>query len=388
MKRGRVLKLAIPILASGFTGQIVGLSSRIAIGYEAIEIGLSATMVLVLTATFSFLPIFLTLQIGRFTDRNGAGPVVMAGACSLFLGAALPLILAPSLGIFLLAMSLLGIGQTFQIAALQAEISLIGRGRQRDSMIGGFMVYQSLGQVLAPLLLTAASFFLVPKPHVVLLPAAVIIGLLQLVLAVQISRHARQPTTQAAPVPIGEIVSTSGIVWLAVSGSLCVATQEMTYMFLPIVATERSIDPAFVGIMLGAFSIMQLLARAVYARVSGAMGRERLMTRSLLVSAAIFCSFAIPMGANLMAVLLAFAGLSLGFAVTCSVSLTMQLAPVRAKGTTLSLRLAVNRTGQFAMPLVSALATPWFGVGGVFLTCGVVIGICAPFLPAGLRNRR
>ena len=90
----------------------------------------------------------------------------------------------------------------------------------------------------------------------------------------------------------------------------------------------------------------------------------------------------------LMTVLLAAAGLSLGFAVTCSVALTMQLAPQRAKGTTMSLRLAVNRAGQFAMPLVAALTTPWLGVGGVFLTCGLVIGLCAPFLPAALRDNR
>lgn len=388
MKRGKVLKLAIPILASGFVGQIVGLSTRIAIGYEAISIGLSACAVLILTATFSFLPIFLTLHIGRFTDQNGAGTVIFAGACALFIGAALPLLFPPSLEIFLLAMTFLGVGQTLQIAALQAEISLIGRGHQRDSMIGGFMVYQSLGQVIAPLILTAASFLLVPKPHIVLLPVAMIMGVLQILLAIQISRVARKPLVQEQPVPISDIVTTPGIVWLAVSGSLCVATQEMTYMFLPTVATERAIDPAFVGIMLGAFSMTQLLARAVYARVSNAMGRARLMKISLLVSAGIFCSFAIPTSADLMSVLLAFAGLSLGFAVTCSVSLTMHLAPIRAKGTTLSLRLAVNRTCQFAMPLVSALVTPWLGVGGVFLTCGLVIGVCAPFLPAGIRNER
>lgn len=388
MKRGRVLNLAVPIMASGFVGQIVGLSTRIGIGYEAIEIGLSASAILVLTAAFSFVPIFLTMFVGRFTDRNGSGRVILAGACILFVGAALPALLPPSIPVFLLAMTCLGVGQTFQIASLQAEISLTGRVRHRDRMIGWFMVWQSTGQVMAPLLLTAASFLQFPVPHVAMMWVAMAFAVGQVALALQIRRFSKIPVQNDMPLPLGEIVGTPGLAWLAVSGSLCVATQEMTYVFMPLVATERGIDPALVGIMLGAFSFTQLVARAVYPGAAARWGRERLMAASLLITAAIFAGFALPMPAMIMALFLAAAGLSLGFAVTCSVSLTMQLAPARAKGTALSLRLAVNRTGQFAMPLVSAVATPWLGTGGVFLTCGLVIGLCLPFLPTALRTGR
>ncbi len=388
MKRGRVLRFALPIMASGFVGQVVGLSTRIGIGYGAIDIGLSASAVLVLTAAFAFVPIFLTMFIGRFTDRNGAGRVIFSGSLILFVGAALPALLPPSVAVFLLSMTLLGVGQTFQIAALQAEISLTGRPRQRDKMIGWFMVWQSMGQVTAPLLLTAASYLLFPMPHVALLWASLVLAVAQVAFAMQIGRHTKIPPPQDAPVPFRQIVTTPGLAWLAVSGSLCVAAQEMTYVFMPLVATERGIDPALVGIMLGGFSFTQLLARAFYSGVTARLGRERLMVLALLATAAIFGGFALPGPSGLLGVLLAAAGFSLGFAVTSSVSLTMQLAPARAKGTALSLRLAVNRTGQFAMPLVSALTTPWLGPAGVFLTCALVIGLCLPFRPVALRPSR
>ena len=247
VKRGRVLRLAVPIMASGFTGQLVGLSTRIGIGYEAIEIGLSASVILVLTAAFSFVPIFLTMHIGRYTDRNGAGRVILAGAWVICVGAALPVLLPASLPSLLLSMTCLGVGQTFQIAALQAEISLTGRARQRDRMIGWFMVWQSTGQVMAPLVLTAASVLGLATPHAALLWGALGLSTLQVALAVQIGRCARTPTWQKCPVPFLDIVKTPGLVWLAVAGSLCVATQEMTYVFMPQVAAERAIDPALVG---------------------------------------------------------------------------------------------------------------------------------------------
>jgi len=388
VRRGKVLRLALPIMASGFVGQVVGLSTRIGIGYGAIDIGLSASTILVLTAAFSFVPIFLTTLVGRFTDREGAGGVILAGACILFVGAALPALLPPSVTVFVLSMTFLGIGQTFQIAAIQAEISRTGRPRHRDKMIGWFMVWQSTGQVTAPLLLTAASYLQFPAPYVALLWVSFALAALQVFMAFQIGRFSKTPRLQEQPMPLRQIITTPGLAWLAIAGSLCVATQEMTYVFMPLVATERGIDPGLLGIMLGAFSFTQLLARAIYPTAAARVGRKRLMAAALLATAAIFAGFAAPIPAFVMALLLATAGLSLGFAVTCSVSLTMHLAPVQAKGTALSLRLAVNRTGQFAMPLVAALTTPWLGAGGVFLTCGVVIGLCLPFLPDSIKSCR
>ncbi|MFV0493423.1 MAG: MFS transporter [Pseudorhodobacter sp.] len=386
-KRGRVVKLAIPVLASGFFGQIIGLSTRIAISYEAVAMGLQPFAVLALSSVFSFLPIFMAMHVGRFNDRNGSGPGVMIGAIILLLGVALPVFLSGSVAMLVLSMACLGVGQTLQIAALQAEISQIGRARLRDRMIGGFMLYQSLGQVLAPLMLTTAGLFHSGTPHVVLFRIALGTALVQLALAAPIRRIARHPGRREQPVPFRTIISTQGLVWLAVSGSLCVATQEIAYVFTPIIGTERNIEPAFVGIMLGTFAITQLIARAAYSHAARILGRERLMAASLAVSAITFTIFALPLPPLAMTGLLAIAGLSLGFAVTCSVSLTMQLAPARARATTLSLRLAVNRIGQFALPLVSGSTTALLGVGGVFLTSGLVIAFCLPLLPATLRHK-
>ena len=75
-------------------------------------------------------------------------------------------------------------------------------------------------------------------------------------------------------------------------------------------------------------------------------------------------------------------GLGLGIALTCSVSLTMEIAPPRARGTALSIRMTAIRMAQFVLPLAAGLVVAPLGAAGTFACSGIAI-LCA----AGLRPR-
>ncbi|MBC7477249.1 MAG: hypothetical protein H7317_04035 [Pseudorhodobacter sp.] len=55
------------------------------------------------------------------------------------------------------------------------------------------------------------------------------------------------------------------------------------------------------------------------------------------------------------------------------ITLTMSIAPPRARGTALSMRMTAIRLAQFAIPLAAGLAVTPLGAGGTFALSGTVI---------------
>lgn len=385
---GLVFRLAVPTFVVGFTGQVASLVARIAVSYQAVAIGMSPSAVLVLSSSFALLPIFLAVWLGRYTDRKGAGPVVLCGSALMLLGAILPLAVSASVAALAIAMAAMGVGQTLQIAALQSEISQVQRPRQRDRMIGSFMVYQSLGQIAAPALLSLVDAQLGGVLHTNLLVVAALICLVQLGASLPILQSARRPTPSDVAMPLAAIIRTPGLAWLAVAGSLCVAAQDVLYVYTPVMASEREIAPTGVGIALGAFAVTQMLARVVYARLAQIFRRIVLMIVGLLATCACLAGVSFAGGVVSLTLCLGATGLALGLGVTSAVSLTMQNAPVSAKATTLSLRLAVNRAAQFAVPLMGGAVAPWLGTGAVFLALGAMIGGSLLAVPRSLQGQR
>lgn len=385
---GLVVRLAVPIFIVGFTGQVVSLLARIAVSYQAVDLGMSPAGVLLLSSSFAFLPIFLAVVLGRYTDRNGSGPVVISGSVLMLFGAVLPMIVGGSIAALGLSMATMGVGQTLQIAALQSEISQITRPRQRDRMIGSFMVYQSLGQIAAPLLLSAIGLGLAGVIHFNLLIAAAAIALIQLLATLPILRAARRPGPAETEMPLSAIIATPGLVWLAVAGSLCVAAQDVIYVYIPVVGSEREISPTAVGFALGAFAVTQMLARVIYARLALRYGRFSLMNVGLVATCVCLGGITFSEDIITLTLLLAGTGLALGLGVTSAVSMTMQHAPASAKATTLSMRLAVNRAAQFAVPLLGSAVAPWLGTGAVFFALGGLIGACLTTIPPALSGSK
>lgn len=70
---------------------------------------------------------------------------------------------------------------------------------------------------------------------------------------------------------------------------------------------------------------------------------------------------------------MAATGFGLGITLTSSVALTKSIAPPRARGTALSMRMTAIRLAQFAIALAAGLAVTPLGAGGTFALSGKVI---------------
>ena len=373
--RRRVWRLARPLLITACLAQFIVPLARLATSYRATELALSPSEVLVLSSAFSVLGMFFAVAMGRYNDLHGNGAAALAGALCLLL-ACVMLALPVSWGFWwlMVASVILGLGQTLHVTAVQGEVGMFRRPHHRDGMIGGLMLWQAVGQVAAPLVLSLVALGGGELPLRLAIVASAF-SVVAVALSVLLWRHGAAPRDiHIEPPALRKILGTPGLGWVILAGSLCVAVHDLTLVFMPVVGSERGIPPAEVGVLLALFSGGQMLARGAYRPAARLLGRRNLMFFGVLGTAAFTTGLAMPAGSPMLGAMLAMVGVFLGFAITASVSLTMEMAPARSRATSLGLRLAMNRVGQFVIPLAAGGAAVTLGPGAVFVLLGSTLG--------------
>lgn len=369
-KPNRAWHLARPLLVAAFLGSVIVTLVRVSISYRATEISLPPSQILLLSSAFSLLPALFAVGMGRYNDLHGNGrSVVAGGALTLF---ACVLLAIPAGGlIWLFAVStLLGFAHTLQLGALQGEVGVFRLPRLRDRMIGSMMLWQAIGQVVAPMVLSAVALFS-DKFAMQLAIVATVFAALSLLISILIFRHSPAPMKRlAAPIGTRQILAVPGIWWVIVSSGLCVAVYDLIVVYMPVIGAERGIHPSEVGILLAIFACGQMVSRALYGTARRKVPARWLILYSVIGTASCTIALGAPFGTVILGVLLGAVGLFLGFAITSSVSLTMSMSPPGSRATSLGLRLATNRASQFFMPIVGGGAAAFAGPGSVFFLLG------------------
>lgn len=375
-----VRPIILPLLISGLLVQAVVPMVRILTSYRALDEGYGPGMIGILSAAFSLLPVLLTVTLGRMNDRGGVGKVIVVGAFGS-LGACLVFWLGPvSLVTLFVASTLLGLAQTAVLAGLQVATMQASTRAHRDAVLGNYMVAVSLGQAIGPMIVGFGQ-------DVGNVAAVPVVGAVLLVLTTAlVARHlpCARAASEAPAARLQDIAATRGLWWVVVFGSLCVTAQDLLLAFLPVYGVERGLSPATVGLLLTARAAAAMVARLLYGQAVRRVGQMRLALMSAALGAAAMLTMALPMPVPALGALMVITGLGLGIALTCSVSLTMEIAPPRARGTALSIRMTAIRLAQFAMPLGAGLVVAPLGAAGTFALSGAAILCAAAMRPKGI----
>jgi MFS family permease len=157
---------------------------------------------------------------------------------------------------------------------------------------------------------------------------------------------------------------------------------DLLYTFLPVWATERSIDPRIVGMLLAERAAVSVLSRLGLGRLVAVLGRRRLLTAAIAGSALALA--ALPFcGVAGAIIVMAVAGCGLGIPQPVTMSWVVSLTAPHLQGTALGLRLTANTVAQLTYPAIIGAAANPFGAVGVFaMTAGLLavsVFLVAPF---------
>ena len=381
-------RLLAPLLAHVVLMQVVVGMVRVTTSYRTLELGLPPAWLGVISAGFAILPIFLAVKIGRYIDRGHDAQAAWIGT-GLILIASVGLWAWPNTAFQLFAWTVvLGTGHMCCMAAQQMLTVRSARRRARDSAFGHFMVAISIGQGLGPFIVGwvgAAATIPATGPLFVL---GVIAALVCQAIAFAIRPAPRAPDHAASAeiVPLGALVRMPGMVAFMTASVVSVTALDLLVIYLPLLGAERGIDARNIGMLLMMRSFAALVGRAFYVRMIYAFGRMPLTLAATLLAAGAFVLLAVPSLPVMYGAVLAI-GVGLGVASTLTLTAIVDIAPAKARGTAMSLRITGNRIGLVLMPFVAGIVAAGAGVLGIFMLNALTLAICAVALQRGPHPR-
>jgi hypothetical protein len=99
------------------------------------------------------------------------------------------------------------------------------------------------------------------------------------------------------------------------------------------------------------------------------------MVASMLGSAATFLALALPLPLAAVYMVCAAMGFALGIASTLSITGAVEVAPVQARATVMSMRISGNRIGQVVLPLLAGVVATAAGAAGVLVLIGLGLAV-------------
>lgn len=372
-------RFVVPMMLTAFFELSVISIVRVTTSYRAIELGLSAAWIGIITAAFAILPVFMALKVGRAIDRGNDVNMIWAGT-GLLVVACAGIAMFSSLYPLLFFTAALGVGHLLLSIGVQVLCAQQPGPGVMERMLGNYMIATAVGQGVGPAIVGWVGGSAAIPPTQILfwigLGTAVLAFLSSLLLR---SKH-RSPAQQAKtvkPVPVRDIVNQPGFAVIFFVSVVSVVAQDLIVVYLPLMGTERNIAVDIIGSLLAVRAIAAVVSRLFFAKLSMMLGSAGLMIASTLAGAVAFGFLAAPIPLAGMYIAIAIVGGSLGVAVTTGISSLLALVSSDVRGTANSLRTGGTRLGQVIIPFLAGLLAAFAGVASVFLVIGASLAMAA-----------
>lgn len=364
------------VLAHAFFLQVAVYVVRPATSYRALDLGIDPGLLGLVVASFSILPVFLAVGIGRATDRGKERFVLVSGAVLMIVSGFGLLFAATSLATLLSWNLLLGIGHMMSLIGEQSRLAA-AKNRNMDKIFGLYTMVSAVAQAVAPLLMGFLGGKQVRPDTSPLFWAYIYAVLAMSIATIFMVRHAQPKSIlrTKAPMKLSLVLkvepATRKTLFASIGLSMMVlCTVDLLQVYLPALAVERGIPANTVGMLLALRAGATVFSRLGLDRLVRGVGRARLLLASTAISALLIALLAVEMPVVLMSVLLVLAGLSLGIGQPLSMSLVSTTAAEGTQGTWMAIRLLGNRLGQAVIPVGVGIFATGFGAPGVFVVLG------------------
>jgi MFS family permease len=374
----------VVLLAHSVLVQAVTFVLRPTSTYRALELGVPATWLGVLSASFAIAPLVLAVPSGHAVDRLGERRVMLAGSLLICLAAGTFVLFGGGVAGLVAGSVLLGVGHLCSVVGQQALVANRTPSGRHDAAFGYYTFAASLGQALGPsLILVFGGARTVPATGAIFVSTLGLAGVLLVVtLLLRPSRHGRIDAAAAETGTVLTLLRRPGLARALIVSCVVLAAVDITLVYLPALGIERGIASGTVGALLTLRAVASMLSRLFLGRLSHRLGLRRLLLGSVALSAAGMALAVVPMPVWALAVVVAAIGLGLGAGQPLTMSWLAESTPPGLRGRAMSLRLTGNRVGQVLVPSAAGLLAAGTGAGGVLALTA------AGLVAAGLAARR
>jgi MFS family permease len=348
--------------------------------YRTLSLGGSAFDVGLIQSAYSILPAVTAVLIGRWVDRFGevriySVALFILGAGSVISG------LADALLVLGVGQALIGFGTIAMLIASQAMIANRSRPERWASNYGTYSAFLSLGQLLGPAVaagvLSSTLGGLDPeRAAFYVLAIGPFVGAL-VILILPNRGAAREPSEAPAQGRFLEVVvrilRRPGMLAAVFVGVVVLSGIDILLAYLPVLGEAKGLPVALVGLLLSVRAGTTLVARLFMDRLLKRLGWVPVLAGSMTIAAVAITIVPLTVTPWLLIVLMAAAGLGIGFGQPMAVTFVASRATKADRATALGVRLAANRVSLLFVPAVMGAVAGSAGVDMIFWVLAAIL---------------
>ncbi|RAS86612.1 hypothetical protein A3863_17590 [Priestia endophytica] len=317
----------------------------------AIDLHASAFYLSMIVATTSLFPMLFAAYAGRVSDRIGFRLPFIAGMLGTCIALLLPYLFPHQLFILLISQSLFGLCQIFTIVTMQNLIGALSNKENRSYYFSTHSLGVAISNFLGPLI-TGFSIEHFHFTHTYLLLAVISIipsffFLFRWIKLPTPTIHKQKQSSNFIKILIAPSLRktfiTSGIILTGVG---------IYEFYFPIYAQSIGLSAAMIGIIISCNAVAYILSRLLMTPLLKKFKGEAILGTCLSISAIAF--FLIPLFDNLpLLIIISFVmGLGLGCCQPLSIVMAYSHSPQGRTGEVLGIRLTINKSVQFLVPII------------------------------------
>jgi multidrug resistance protein len=347
--------------------------------FYATKLGASATIVGVLIAAFSIAQLASAPLWGRFSDRYGRRPALLAG---LLVSAVAYVIFAYASTLWLLLISRVvqGLGGG-TIGVVQAYVADASDPKDRAKSLGWLSAATSLGAVVGPAIGSALIHWGRHAPGI----ASAIFCVLVSVFAWSYLRESRQEMTITGEHGVPQ--TSAGAVWSVIVRpkepaqrliwiyAIAIGAFYGTAPTLPLLLANRlPINEGNVGYFVMYLGGMGVVVRAgILGRMIEWLGEARLTRLGLVLLAFGLASVAAVHSYLTLLVALTLMPLGTAFVFPCVTAMLSRVVPNKHRGLYMGVQHTFGGVSRVVFPLAAGVAMDHLGLGVPFVLAGVLV---------------
>ena len=338
-------------------------SGRVLFSLYALNLGADPFAVGILSGSSSALPLLLSWQVGRLSDRFGSRLLLMIGSVGGALGMLLPYAL-PGLPTLYLAAVMNGLLFACCSVSLQNLVGLLSSPADRARNFSNFSLMASAANFLGPLI---AGFSIDLSGYGI--ASLYIMALALAAIAILAIWGNLLPGGSGEASPSGsvrDLLADSGLWRVMATSSLVVTGVVLFQFYMPIYGHNIGLSASVIGVVLAIFPGAAFIVRVFLPQMIRLFGENKLLAYAFFIGAAgmmlvPFFQSAVTLG------LISFAfGIGMGCGQPITIMMTFSGSEKGRSGEALGLRITANHLARMVMPILFGTIGAAFGVFPVF----------------------
>ncbi|MDR4948015.1 MFS transporter [Neobacillus cucumis] len=338
----------------------------------AMNLHANSTYLGLIVAASSLFPMLFAAYAGRVSDRIGLRLPLIAGMFGTGLALFLPYLFQNQLFILLFSQSLFGLSQIFTIVAFQNLIGALSTEETRSKYFATYTLGVSISNFLGPLI----TGFSIDHIHysltyMVLACISIVPGLFFISNTLHLPKTIQKEGNQKNC--FVELLLKRSLRKTFITSGIILTGVGLYEFYFPIYGKTLGLSASTIGIIVSCNAIAYILSRLLMQWMLSKFKEETVLGGCLTISAVAF--FLIPLfdKAYFLMIISFIMGLGMGCCQPLSIVMAYNRSPKGRTGEVLGIRLTVNKTVQFLVPILFGSVGSLLGFFPVFWSNAILL---------------